>query len=113
MRLLSVGYIESSLKSRLRSGLFLFLAALVTLAGSAEAIKIAAVTAWGKSTEVSEVQKGLALDPDNPALHDRLSQLYGDSLGLAKLTEGVAQARRATSASAGARRADRSPCAGS
>ncbi len=70
--------------------------ALVVLAGSAEVIKIAAVVALGKSTEVSEVQKGLALDPDNPALHDRLSQLFGDSLGLPNLAESVRQARRAT-----------------
>jgi tetratricopeptide (TPR) repeat protein len=96
MRLHSADDIDFSLKSRRRSGLFLSLAALVTLAGSAEAIKIAAVTALGKSIEVSEVQKGLILDPDNPALHDRLSQLYGDSLGLSNLAEGVAQARRAT-----------------
>lgn len=96
MRLLFADYIDFSLKSRRRSALFLSLVALVTLAGSAEAIKIAAVTALGKSTEVSAVQKGLAFDPDNPALHDRLSQLYGDSLGLSNLAEGVAQARRAT-----------------
>jgi hypothetical protein len=96
MRLLFADCIDFSLKSRRRSALFLSLVALVTLAGSAEAIKIAAVTALGKSTEVSAVQKGLAFDPDNPALHDRLSQLYGDSLGLSNLAEGVAQARRAT-----------------
>jgi hypothetical protein len=96
VRLLFPDHMDFPLKSRRRSGLFLFLAALVTLAGSAEAIKIAAVTALGKSTEVSEVRKGLVLDPDNPELHDRLSQLYGDSLGLSNLTEGVAQARRAT-----------------
>jgi hypothetical protein len=49
----------------------------------------------GRSTEVSAVRKGLALDPDNPELHHRLSQLYGDSLEPSNLTEGVAQARRA------------------
>jgi hypothetical protein len=87
---------DFSLKSRRRSGLFISLAALVALAGGAEAIKIASATALGKSTEVSKVQKGLALDPDNPELHDRLSQLYGDSLELSNLNEGVAQARRAT-----------------
>jgi hypothetical protein len=68
----------------------------VALVGSAETIKIAVVTALGKSTEVSKVQRALALDPDNPALDDRLSQLYGGSLGLSHLAEGVAQARRAT-----------------
>ena len=96
MRFLFASYIDFSLRPRWRSGLFLSLASLVALVGSAEAIKIAAVTALGKSTEVSEVQKGLALDPDNPALHDRLSQLHGDSLGLSNLAEGVRQARRAT-----------------
>ncbi len=73
MRPLSVNYVEFSLKSRWRSGLFLSLAALVTLVGSAEAIKIAVVTALGKSAEVSDVQKALALDPGNPVLHSRLS----------------------------------------
>ena len=87
MRPLSTNYIEFSLRPRRRSGLFLSLAALVTLVGSAEAIKIAAVTALGKSAEVSDVQKALALDPANPALHSRLSQLYGDSLELSNLAE--------------------------
>ena len=72
------------------------LVALAALVGSAEALKIAVVTALGKSTEVSEVQTGLALDPDNPALHHRLSQLYAGSLELSHLSDGVAQARRAT-----------------
>jgi tetratricopeptide (TPR) repeat protein len=79
--------------------LFLVLLALVALAGGAEAIKIAAVTALGESTDVSEVRRGLALDPDNAELHHRLSQLYGDSLALSNLTERVAQARRATALS--------------
>jgi len=96
MPLLFTSYMDFSLRPRWRSGLFVSLVALVALVGSVEAIKIAVVTALGKSTEVSEVQKGLALDPDNPVLHERLSQLYGDSLGLSNLTEGVAQARRAT-----------------
>jgi tetratricopeptide (TPR) repeat protein len=96
MRLLFTNYLDFVLRPRWRAGLFVSLVALVALVGSAEAIKIAVVTALGKSTEVSEVQKGLALDPDNPALHDRLSQLYGGSLGLAEVTDGVAQARRTT-----------------
>jgi len=96
MRLLFTSYTDFSLKPRWRSGLFLSLVALVALVGGAEAIRIAAVTAIEKSTEVSEVQKGLALDRDNPVLHDRLSRLYGDSLELSNLAEGVAQARRAT-----------------
>ena len=54
------------------------------------------ITALGKSPEVSKVQRALAFDPDNPALHDRLSQLYGGSLGTLNLAEGVAEARRAT-----------------
>jgi len=96
VRPLSVDYVGFSLKSRRRSGWFLSLAALVTLVGSAEAIKIAVVTALGKSAEVSDVQKALALDPGNPFLHSRLSQLYGDSLELSNLAEAVREARRAT-----------------
>jgi len=92
----SVNYVEFSLRSRGRSGLILSLVALLALVGSAEAIKIAAATALGKSTEVSEVLKGVALDPDNPGLHDRLSHLYDDSLELSSLAESVRQARRAT-----------------
>ena len=79
MHPLSVNYLEFPLKSRRRSGLFLILAALLTLLGSAEAVKIAAVTALGKSGDVNAVQKAIALDPGNPALHSRLTQLYGDS----------------------------------
>lgn len=93
---LRVPYLEFSLKSRRRSGLFLFLAALVTLAGSAEAIKIAAATALGESTQVSDIQKALALDPGNPLLHSRLASLYGDSLELSSLAEAVREAHRAT-----------------
>jgi hypothetical protein len=68
----------------------------MALMGSAEAIKIAAVAALGKSAQASKVQKALALDPDNPALHNRLSQIYGNSLERSYLAEGVAQAQRAT-----------------
>ena len=96
VRPLSVNYVEFSLKSRRRSGWFLSLAALVTLVGSAEAIKIAVVTALGKSAEVSDVQKALALDPGNPVLHSRLSQLDGDSLQPSNLAEAFREARRAT-----------------
>jgi len=96
MRPFTVHYIEISLKSLRRSGLFLSLAAVVTLVGSAEAIKIAAVTTLGKSAEVSDIQKGLALDPGNPVLHSRLSVLYGDSLEPSNLSAAVQEARRAT-----------------
>jgi tetratricopeptide (TPR) repeat protein len=95
MRLLIADYLELSLRSRWRVGLFLSLVTLAALVGSAEAIKIARVTALGRSTEVSALRKGLALDPDNPELHHRLSQLYGDSLELSNLTAGVAEAGRA------------------
>ena len=96
MHPLSVNYVELSLKSRRRSGMFLSLAALVTLLGSAEAIKIAAVTALGKSGDVTAVQKAIALDPDNPVLHNRLTQLYGDSPEKSNLTAALHEARRAT-----------------
>jgi hypothetical protein len=69
---------------------------VVTLVGSAEAIKIAAVTALAKSVEVSDVQKALALDPGNPVLHSQLSALYGDSLEPSNLYTAVQEARRAT-----------------
>ena len=96
MRLLTVNYVELSLKSLWRSGLFLSLAAVVTLVGSAEAIKIAAVTALGKSAEIPDLQKAVALDPGNPVLHNRLSALYGDSLEPSNLSAAVQEARRAT-----------------
>jgi len=96
MRLFSANYTDFSLWPRWRAGLFVSFVALVAIVGSAEAIKVAVVTALGKSTQVAEVRKGLALDPDNPELHHRLSQLYGGSLGLSDLAEGEAQARRAT-----------------
>ena len=92
----SVKYIDVSLKSLRRSGLFLSLAVMVTLLGSAEAIKIAAVTALGESAEVPDIQKALALDPGNPVLHNRLAQLYGDSLEPSNLPAAVQEARRAT-----------------
>jgi hypothetical protein len=76
--------------------MFLSLAALVTLVGSAEAIKIAAVTTLGKSGDVSAVQKALAMDPGNPILHDRLTQLYGDSPEQSNLSTALQEARRAT-----------------
>src|ERR1035438_7665721 len=96
MRFLTVNYTDFSLNSLRRSGLFLSLAAVVTLVGSAEAIKIAAVTALGNSAEVSDLQKALALDPGNPFLHSRLSALCGDSLESSNLSAAVQEARRAT-----------------
>ena len=53
-------------------------------------------TALGKSAEISDVQKVLALDPGNPVLHSWLAQLYGDSLERANLAEAFREARRAT-----------------
>jgi Tfp pilus assembly protein PilF len=87
--------VEFSLESRRRSGWFLSLAALVALAGSVEAIKIAAVTALEKSDEVADVQKALAIDPGNAVLHSRLSQLDGNSLELSSLAAAAREARRA------------------
>jgi len=97
MRLLSPHYAEFRLKSRLGSRSFLALLALLALMWDAATIKTAAVAAFGGSTDVSAVRRGLALDPDNAQLHHRLSQLYGDSLTPSSLTERVAQAQRATS----------------
>jgi len=96
MRPLSLNYVEFSLKSRWRSRLFLFFAALVAVVGSAEAIKIVVVTALGKSAQVSDVQRALALDPGNPVLHSRLTHIYGGSLEPANLTKALQEARRAT-----------------
>jgi len=59
-------------------------------------MRVAAVTALGKSAEVSDVQKALALDPGNPALHSRLSQLYDQSLEVSNLRAAVREARQAT-----------------
>ena len=94
--LLSPNTNEVPLRSRRRSGLFLSLVALVVLVGTAEAIKIATVAALAKSTEISQVRKGLAWDPNNPELHYRLSLLYGYSFGQLSLAEWVREARRAT-----------------
>jgi tetratricopeptide (TPR) repeat protein len=96
MHLFSVHDLEFPLKSRRRAGLFLALAVLVTLVGSAEAVKIAVVTTLAQSAEVSYVQKTLAFDPANPALHSRLSQLDGVSPEPANLARALAEARRAT-----------------
>jgi Flp pilus assembly protein TadD len=96
MHPLSINYVEFSLTSRWRSGIFIFLAALVTLLVSMEAIKIAAVTALGKSGDVTAVQKAISLDPGNPVLHDRLAQLYGDSPDQTNLAAALQEARRAT-----------------
>jgi hypothetical protein len=96
MRALSVNHLEFSLNSPWRSGLFLSFAALVTLLGSTEAIKIALVTALGRSSQAREVRKALAWDPGNAALHSRLAQIDGSSLEPASLFESVQEARRAT-----------------
>ena len=96
MHLLSLIHVELSLRSRWRSGMFLFLAAVVTLLGSMEAIKIAAVTTAGNSGDVTAVQKAIAVDPGNPALHDRLTQLYGDSPEQSNIAAALHEARRAT-----------------
>ena len=76
--------------------MFLFLAAVVTLLGSMEAMKIAAVAATGNSGDVAAVQKAIAVDPGNPALQNRLAQLTGDSAEPSTITAAVQAARRAT-----------------
>src|ERR1017187_9390427 len=96
MFLLSTRCFDLPLRPRWLSALLLSLAALMVLAGSAEAVKIATVAALGESMQPYEVRKGLAVDPDNAALHNRLSQLYSNSLERSYLTEGAAQASRAT-----------------
>jgi len=96
MRLFSLHQIDLPLRSGWRRALFLSLAALLTLAGSAEAIRIAAITGLGKAVRVSALQQALRLDPRNPALHSRLAQLYGASLEPADLAAALAEARRAT-----------------
>jgi Tfp pilus assembly protein PilF len=96
MHLLSLNPIEFPLTSRWRSGMFLFLAAAVTLLGSMEAMKIAALTAMETSGDVTAVQKSIAIDPGDPALHYRLAQLTGDSAEQSSITAAVQAARRAT-----------------
>ena len=95
MQLLSSNPIEFSLTSRWRSGIFLFLASVGTLLGSMEAMKIAAVAAVANSGDVTAVQKAIAMDPGDPALHNRLAQLTGDSAEQSSITAAVQAARRA------------------
>jgi len=95
-RLLSLNCVRLPLRTRWRLGLFLSLSVLVAIAGGAESLKVAAVAAFGESSDISRVRTGLALDPENADLHDRLSQLYGDSLALSNVAEAVAESRRAT-----------------
>src|ERR1017187_1000788 len=96
MHLLSLTPIEFPLTSRWRSGMFVFLAAAVALLGSREAIKIAALPAMENSGDVTAVQKSIAIDPGDPALHNRLAQLTGDSAEQSSITAAVQAARRAT-----------------
>lgn len=96
MPILSTSSFDYSLRPRWLSGLLISLSALMVLAGSAEAVKIAAVAALAESTQADEVRTGLALDPDNAALCNRLSQLSSNSLERSHFTEGVAFASRAT-----------------
>ena len=95
MHLLIADYFELFPRSRWGPRLLLSLVTLAALVGSAEIIKIAWVTALASSSKISVVREGLALDPDNPELHLRLSQLYSGSLELTSRAESVAQARRA------------------
>jgi hypothetical protein len=96
MRRLSPSYFEFSLTSRSRSGIFLFLAALVALLGSEEAAKIAAMTTLENSDDVTVVQKAIALDPRNPTLHGQLAQLYSDSPEQSNLAAALQEARVTT-----------------
>ena len=96
MRLFSANFTEFSLGSRWRAGLLLTLVGLAGLVTSVVAIKVATVKKLAESTEVSRVQRALALDPNNPRLHSRLSLLYCYSSEQLNLTEAVAHGRRAT-----------------
>ena len=96
MSLLSTSSFDFSLRPRRLSGLLIPLALLMALAGSAEAVKIATAAALSESTQADEVRKGLALDPDNAALCNRLSQLCSNSLERSHFAEAVALASRAT-----------------
>lgn len=95
-RLSSANFSEFSSTFRWRAGLFLTLVVLAGLVTSAEAIKIATVRTLAESTEVSRLQKVLAVDPVNSKLHSRLSLFYNYSSEQLNLLEAVAQGHRAT-----------------
>jgi tetratricopeptide (TPR) repeat protein len=69
---------------------------LAVVAGSAEALKVEVAATLAQSREMAAVQKGLALDPENPKLWDRLSRMGTDSLEPSSLVQAVRQSRRAT-----------------
>ena len=96
MRLLTSNCVEFPLEPRWRAGLFLSLAALATLLGSTESIRVAAATAIAKSVQAPELRKALGWDPDNAALHSRLAQTEGGSIEASEVAEAIRHARRAT-----------------
>ncbi len=96
MHALSSTEFEFSLKPRRHAGLFLALTALIALAGIAETVKVAVVAAMEASDDATIIQKAVAIDPANPALHNRLAQMYGDAADPSNLAAALREARRAT-----------------
>ena len=92
-------HIDFAQSPRWRKTLFISLTAALTMVCVTQVSKIAALAAVEKSTQASTVKRALALDPDNPALHYRLSQLEANSLDSSTLAEAVGEARRATALS--------------
>lgn len=87
--------VEFSLQGPWRLGLYVLVIGLLTLLISVETAKIAIVTALGKSPNTAELQKALAIEPDNPALLHRLGLLYSFLPDTMSPLQGVRCLRRA------------------
>jgi hypothetical protein len=83
------------LKPAWRSALFLLALGLAGGFLTYQVVRVAWATALVESPRVADVQKGLALDPDNPALLHQLGMLYAFSPEAMNPEEGVKYLHRA------------------
>jgi tetratricopeptide (TPR) repeat protein len=86
---------EALLKPRWRSALFLLALGLAGGFLAYQVVRVAWATTLVESPHIADLQKGLALDPDNPALLHRLGLLYAYSPAAMNPEEGVKYLHRA------------------
>ncbi|HEY6291298.1 MAG TPA: hypothetical protein VI455_07005 [Terriglobia bacterium] len=88
--------IQSSLRLRGRTNLFLVLIVFPAFFLAFEALRITTASSLGESTDVMALKKALSIDSSNPALHHRLGVVRFNSSAGADLEDAIVHLRRAT-----------------
>jgi tetratricopeptide (TPR) repeat protein len=92
---LPVRRLDYVLRRRWQAGLFFTIVAFVAVLIGAESVRFMLVASLENSTDVSKLNRALALDPRNPVVYSRLARVYAYSSEQPNLKTGMDLARRA------------------